>query len=219
MNNLYSNVGVLLGETGGYGIGITCGCQVLAEANYFESTATPILISTINDPGETLSGDPVGYIKALNNYTVSSGSIVDNTSGYTFDPNTYYAYIPADGAMVKEIVSANAGAGLLDFTSDVKSQPSVIRATSCALSQNYPNPFNPSTMISYDIVAGQNGVQHVTLKVYNVLGKEVASLVNSDKTAGHYQTVFSGAGLPSGIYFYRLEAGSYSQIKKMILMK
>ena len=74
-------------------------------------------------------------------------------------------------------------------------------------------------MISYDIVAGQNGVQHVTLKVYNVLGKEVASLVNSDKTAGHYQTVFSGAGLPSGIYFYRLEAGSYSQIKKMILMK
>ena len=219
LNNLYSNVGVLLGETGGYGIGITCGCQVLAEANYFESTATPILISTINDPGETLSGDPVGYIKALNNYTVSSGSIVDNTSGYTFDPNTYYAYIPADGAMVKEIVSANAGAGLLDFTSDVKSQPSVIRATSCALSQNYPNPFNPSTMISYDIVAGQNGVQHVTLKVYNVLGKEVASLVNSDKTAGHYQTVFSGAGLPSGIYFYRLEAGSYSQIKKMILMK
>lgn len=219
VNNLYSNVGVLLGESGGYGIGITCGCQVLAEANYFENTSTPILISTINDPGETLSGDPVGYVKALNNYSVTSGSIMENTNGYNFDPNTYYAYVPADGAMVKDIVSANAGAGLLDFSTDVKTQPGVTRATSCALSQNYPNPFNPSTMISYDIVAGQSGVQHVTLKVYDVLGKEVATLVNGDKIAGHYQTVFSGAGLPSGIYFYRLDAGSYSQIKKMILMK
>jgi pectate lyase len=219
LNNLYTNVGVLAGVTGGYGIGVTCQAQVVSEANYFENTATPILISTINDPGETLSGDPVGYIKSINDTVVSSGAIVQNAAGVTFDPNAYYAYTAASAALVKSVVTSNAGAGLLNFTTDIKSQPSVIRATSCALSQNYPNPFNPSTMISYDIAGGQNGVRHVTLKVYDVLGKEVAVLVNSDQSAGHYQTVFSGAGLPSGIYFYRLEAGSYSQIKKMILMK
>ncbi len=219
LNNLYTNVGVLAGVTGGYGIGVTCQAQVVSEANYFENTATPILISTINDPGQTLSGDPVGYIKSINDTVVSSGSIVQNADGVTFSPNTFYGYIPANASLVKQIVSANAGAGLLDFTTDVKSQPSVVRATSCALSQNYPNPFNPSTVISYDIVAGQNGMQHVTLKVYDVLGKEVATLVNSEKASGHYQTVFSAAGMPSGIYFYRLEAGSYSQIRKMILMK
>jgi pectate lyase len=219
LNNLYTNVGVLAGVTGGYGIGVTCQAQVVSEANYFENTATPILISTVNDPGETLSGDPVGYIKSVNDTVVNSGAIVQNADGVTFNPNVFYAYAPADAALVKQIVSANAGAGLLDFTTDVKAQPNVIRATACTLSQNYPNPFNPSTMISYDIVAGKNGFQHVTLKVYDVLGKEVATLANGDVSAGHYQTVFSGAGLPSGIYFYRLEAGSCSQIKKMILMK
>jgi len=83
------------------------------------------------------------------------------------------------------------------------------------LYQNYPNPFNPTTRIQYAISSGQ----FVTLKVYNILGKEVAILVNEEKPAGEYEFFFNAPGLPSGIYFYELEAGSFTETKKMILMK
>ena len=84
-----------------------------------------------------------------------------------------------------------------------------------ALSQNYPNPFNPSTTINYSIPASS----FVTLKVYDVLGNEVAKLVNDQKLAGSYQIMFNAVNLPSGIYFYRLQAGSFIETKKMILLK
>ena len=84
-----------------------------------------------------------------------------------------------------------------------------------ALEQNYPNPFNPSTVISYQIVAGSN----VTLKVYDVLGNEVQTLVNEFKPAGEYKIEFYATNLPSGVYFYKLQAGSYIETKKMVLMK
>ena len=83
------------------------------------------------------------------------------------------------------------------------------------LSDNYPNPFNPTTMIHYGLP--ENGF--VTLKVYDVLGREVATLVNEYKTAGSYNTVFNGSNLASGVYIYRLTAGSHNMVKKMILMK
>jgi hypothetical protein len=86
---------------------------------------------------------------------------------------------------------------------------------SFALSQNYPNPFNNSTIINYSIP--NEGL--VTLKVYDVLGSEVATLVNEEKTAGSYEVEFTGDGLPSGIYFYRFVAGSYIETRKMILIK
>ncbi len=84
-----------------------------------------------------------------------------------------------------------------------------------ALSQNYPNPFNPATAISYELSA----ISYVTLKVYNVLGQEVASLVNGTRQPGEYTVQFDGSRLPSGVYFYRIEAGQYRSVKKMILMK
>jgi len=84
-----------------------------------------------------------------------------------------------------------------------------------SLNQNYPNPFNPSTTIGYSIP--QKGF--VSLKLYDVLGNEVTTLVEEEKFEGNYYVQFSGNGLPSGIYFYRLIAGSYSETKKMLLMK
>jgi len=84
-----------------------------------------------------------------------------------------------------------------------------------SLKQNYPNPFNPSTVISYSIP--KSGL--VTLKVYDVIGKEVASLINEVKTSGSYEYQFNGSGLSSGVYFYRLESGNFSDIKKMFLLK
>jgi Secretion system C-terminal sorting domain len=88
-----------------------------------------------------------------------------------------------------------------------------------ALLQNYPNPFNPSTIISYQLAVNSR----VTLKVYDILGKEVATLVNSRQNAGNYNVPFTAGNatlnLSSGVYFYRLQAGSFVTTKKLILMK
>ncbi|MFA5805270.1 MAG: T9SS type A sorting domain-containing protein [Melioribacteraceae bacterium] len=96
--------------------------------------------------------------------------------------------------------------------------------TSYSLSQNYPNPFNPETVISYQLSANS----HVSLKVYDVLGREVATLVNEYQQPGLYNSKFSINNLPagrqgsqfgSGVYFYRIQASDFTQTKKMILMK
>ena len=83
------------------------------------------------------------------------------------------------------------------------------------LAQNYPNPFNPATTIMYEIPQ----YVFVTLKVYDILGREVAKLVNEEKPAGTFNVEFDGKALTSGIYFYQLKAGNYSETKKMILLK
>ena len=87
--------------------------------------------------------------------------------------------------------------------------------TEYTLSQNYPNPFNPTTNIKFDLP--KQGF--VSLKVYDVVGKEVATLVNEVKSAGSYIVDFNGTGLSSGVYFYRLQAGDFASVKRMILVK
>lgn len=89
------------------------------------------------------------------------------------------------------------------------------------LYENYPNPFNPSTSIQYSIGAPVNGTsrQFVTLKVYDVLGIEVATLVNEEKPVGIYEIQFDGSQLSSGIYFYKLQTGLVVEVKKMILVR
>ena len=83
------------------------------------------------------------------------------------------------------------------------------------LQQNYPNPFNPVTRIKYEIPQLTNA----SLKAYDVLGNEIATLVNEEKPAGIYEVEFDAIGLPSGIYFYQLKVGNYIQTKKMMLIK
>jgi hypothetical protein len=84
-----------------------------------------------------------------------------------------------------------------------------------ALAQNYPNPFNPATTINYDLPYDTR----VILKVFNVLGQQVATLLNEDQKAGYRSVVWNGTGFASGIYYYRLEAGTFSGVKKLVLMK
>ncbi|MBE2254730.1 MAG: T9SS type A sorting domain-containing protein [Ignavibacteria bacterium] len=84
-----------------------------------------------------------------------------------------------------------------------------------SLYQNFPNPFNPVTTISYQIPT--DGI--VNLKVYDILGKEVATLVSEMKRAGSYQVVFNGNNLASGIYFYKIKSGNFNQVKRMMLIK
>ncbi len=87
--------------------------------------------------------------------------------------------------------------------------------TEFALNQNYPNPFNPSTIISFSVAQKSN----VMLNVYNILGEQVATLVNEVKEAGSYQVQFNAQNLTSGIYIYKLEAASFTSTKKMMLVK
>jgi hypothetical protein len=96
------------------------------------------------------------------------------------------------------------------FGIEVEITPSVF-----SLSQNYPNPFNPTTTIEYQLPASSK----VTLKVYDVLGNEVATLLNEEKQAGIYEVMFDASNYSSGVYIYRLQAGSFIEIKKMVLMK
>ena len=87
--------------------------------------------------------------------------------------------------------------------------------TAFQLIQNYPNPFNPSTIIGYDLP--KEGM--VSIKIYDMLGREVKTLINEEKSTGSYNINFDASGLPSGVYFYRLQAGSFTETKKLVLLR
>lgn len=101
------------------------------------------------------------------------------------------------------------------LVTEVKEQKNLEVPQAFTLSQNYPNPFNPSTTIKFSLPRAGN----VTLKVYNILGSQVATLIDGFKPLGSYSVEFNAKNLPSGIYFYELREGSYSEIKKMSLLK
>jgi len=100
-----------------------------------------------------------------------------------------------------------------------------INPQSFSLEQNYPNPFNPTTKIKYTILSvGTSFMKFVKLKVYDILGNEIATLVNEEQPAGSYEVEFTShsgeaRNLPSGVYFYRLQAGNYSKTMKMLLLR
>ncbi len=97
-----------------------------------------------------------------------------------------------------------------DFSEIINNLPEVY-----ALYQNYPNPFNPVSKIKYDI----SQISFVIIKVYDVLGSEIITLVNEEKPIGSYKVEFDATALPSGIYFYRIQAETFIETKKMVLMK
>ena len=84
-----------------------------------------------------------------------------------------------------------------------------------ALAQNYPNPFNPSTNITFSIPSKS----FVSLKVFDVIGNEVAAIISEEMDAGNYSTEWNAEGIPSGVYFYRLQAGAFSETKKLTLIR
>lgn len=132
--------------------------------------------------------------------------------------NSNYNYgVSASDAVAKAFEDLNTAVkGLVLKSSDVLTEQNNI-PSEYKLAQNYPNPFNPSTVISYELPVSSN----VTLKVYDILGNEVATLADEFKTAGTYNSQFSirNFQLTSGIYFYRLQAGSFSETKKLLLLK
>jgi len=87
--------------------------------------------------------------------------------------------------------------------------------TTYILEQNYPNPFNPNTKIKYSVPQSS----YITIKVFDILGNDIVTLVNTEKPVGIYEVEFDATTLTSGVYFYRLQAGSFVETKKMILAK
>lgn len=136
------------------------------------------------------------------NIELHEGDIFKSMTGILWQSFSNYKIVPQTNA---------------DFTGysvDVNDKP-VMTVSEYALSQNYPNPFNPSTTISYSI--GKSGL--VTLKVFNILGQEVKTLFRGFQEAGSYNIRFDASQLPTGIYLYQLNSGSYSSVKKMMLVK
>jgi hypothetical protein len=101
----------------------------------------------------------------------------------------------------------------INFITDVGENPS--NPTVYMLYDNYPNPFNPSTTLKYSL----SETSFTSIKIYDGIGNEVAVIVNEMKTAGMHQAIFTADGLSSGVYYYTLQAGSFNETKKMILMK
>jgi hypothetical protein len=121
---------------------------------------------------------------------------------------------------LRNTVTPDIGADEFDGIVSV-AENEIILPNGIRLEQNYPNPFNPSTKIRFTIPVTLSEVEGslVTLKVYDVLGNEVVTLVNEEKPAGSYEVEFNALSLPSGVYFYTIHAGSFVETKKMVLIK
>jgi hypothetical protein len=131
------------------------------------------------------------------NWTEQQGSSTATLYSTIF-VNEFKGWIVGYGGTIYK--TTNGG---VTFIEDGNTQ--AIQPNSLSLYQNYPNPFNPITKIKYQL----SEVGFVSIKIYDVLGNEIATLVNEEKPAGKYEVKFNGAGLSSGIYFYRIKAGSY----------
>ena len=123
---------------------------------------------------------------------------------------------PAQGSLINDMGHCGGPASLWylwDWPMPVENESTVL--SEYVLMQNYPNPFNPSTTIKYGI----SERTFVELKIYDILGREVASVINEEKDAGYHEINFNASKLSSGVYLYQLKAGSFIETKKMILLK
>ena len=163
------------------------------------STSNTLQLSV---PSFTLSGNTV--------FISSSFTQIQSSSIQTGQTVTVWANQNPNGSLSAVQVQQVSGA-----VTSVDGGSKVTIPTTFELKQNYPNPFNPSTNISFTMAKPDN----VTLKVFNIIGQEVATLINGPMDAGSHVVNFNAANLASGIYFYQLKAGSQIAIKKMVLLK
>ncbi len=187
-----------------YGVASTENAKVVIEGCYFLKVPTAIEIGYQDSgPGEVIE---------RNNIYDSCGTGA-KTAGTSFEPTNVYSYTVDDPATIPAMLQLYAGSGKVNVT-NVKESGSVAPAK-FDLKQNYPNPFNPSTKISYQL----KNSGYVTLVIYDVLGKQIETLVNQYQQSGEYSTLFNAAQYPTGIYVYTLRCGSESVTKKMLLLK
>lgn len=167
---------------------------------------------------------PNGTFQALRSYQVttfkiySGGSLVNSSTSYSLTWTTQEGHqltVGVDSGTTSGTIHLQS----ISWTRVGQTQTAVKKSTEqpvgFALDQNYPNPFNPTTKINYQVAT----LSHVSLKIYNALGQEVATLVNDTKGPGEYSVNFDASRFSSGLYFYRLVSGSNVAAKKMLLIK
>ncbi len=137
-------------------------------------------------------------------------NIVDKKKGWAY--GTYFSQ--QIGGLTTTGIHTTTG-GDTTFLTNIRTSESSVAHKSFYLSQNYPNPFNPSTKINYELKVAN----YVTIKVYDLQGRAIETLVNKKQSAGNYSVDFNGANLSSGIYFYSLQAEDFKETKKMMLIK
>ena len=195
----------------------------ISNAGYlFKNPGLGTSFENCNDPNVIFEED--AYLSMKNFEVIDTGAINGEYIPDTLNLSNFNNH-NAKGNWILFIVDNRAGAtgNLVNWGLEIiPSEASDIRSdlglpAEYYLSQNYPNPFNPSTRIKYSIPNGAN----VDLKIYDILGRETAVLINGYRQAGNYEVEFStvGKGISSGIYFYRLTAGNYSTVKKLIILK
>ncbi len=191
-----------------YAVASTQEADVLMESNYFLNVPYPSYCGYMeSDPGDLIE---------RNNIFDNSGS--PQTRGSAFEASKYYNYTPDDPSLIPDLLRQYSGRGKMSFDTlytDVKDAPT-LKVDRYMVLKSYPNPFNPSTTLEFTVDSKSKS----TVRVYDILGKEVAMLFSGATEPGvQYTTRFSGANLPSGIYFGVLEAGNKKVLQKMLLMK
>ena len=155
---------------------------------------------------------PGGQSFTINlNETKNIHQTIDLDPIWDSDSLSVVVFVQSTGSMTV-YQSETIGYNELNVTglNDLKTSPDAF-----VLEQNYPNPFNPTTVINYHLPVSGN----VSLKVFDLLGREVTTLVDEHQPAGRYEVKFNGSALPSGIYFYELTAENYTAVKKLMLLK
>jgi len=171
--------------------------------------------------GGSLSGAGLG-----NNYSIvklnNSGSLLIEKFNDNFLPNYFYPASMRIASNSDIIINGGLSADFYDQSVTIRyTNPLRVEQNgnnipvNFSLKQNYPNPFNPSTTINFQISKSN----FVSLKIYDMNGRELSELVNENLNAGEYKVKFEGAALPSGVYYYKLTSGSFSEVKKMLLVK
>jgi hypothetical protein len=195
-----------------------------ANAIVISPSGTSVYVTGVSSSGVTTASEDIYTVK----YDVVSGSTLDSALFSTGITNADVAFdialdsleniyitgytevLGGDKPVTSGWLTAKYGKGRLSAKNTHNNQPKLF-----TLYQNYPNPFNPSTVIKFDISAQSK----VSLKVFDVLGREVCTLVNQDLKSGSYTYSFKQTNLSSGIYFYELTAGNFRDVKKMMLIK
>ena len=182
-------------------------------ANVANITTPVLLYHGMDDRGIPYEQSVEFYRSLVVNQKVCEAQIIRDW-GHAFDiqGSQPFSFTP-QGLIAKDTVLAFLNRHVILSPTGVTEESAL--PTQYIVAQNYPNPFNPSTTIEFALPhAG-----YVTLKVYNVLGEEVATLVAGNHAAGTFKATWDASGQPSGVYFYRLTAGEYVQTKKMVLMR
>jgi hypothetical protein len=182
--------------------------------------------------GDLFNGTVILYKGGIEGIAVASGDLEISAAASSYTqfsatfnyltndiPDTCFIHFRISGSDVLQPYGNVGSYFLLDdlaFSgSTAVDKPNTVKPEAFLLSQNYPNPFNPSTSIQFSLQKGS----HVILRVFNILGKEVATLVNGYRETGQYVEKFDAATLSSGVYFYRLDTEGYTSMKQMLLVK